>query len=105
VLLKLDDVDAEYSADALEGIDDRLEAVRGRVLRQEVSDQAAGAALSAITREEDLSGLIRGNVLGVLDQRGDAARAQAAGAARETRFALTSGRLFQDEIGSDRGLA
>ena len=63
VLLKLYDADAEYSADALEGIYDNLEAVSARVLRQEVNDQAAGEALSAIAREEDLNGRIRKNVM------------------------------------------
>jgi magnesium transporter len=63
VLLKLYDADAEYSADALEGIYDGLEAVSARVLRQEVNDQAAGEALSAIAREEDLNGRIRKNVM------------------------------------------
>jgi magnesium transporter len=63
VLLKLYDADAEYSADALEGIYDSLEAVSARVLRQEVNDQAAGEALSAIAREEDLNGRIRRNVM------------------------------------------
>ena len=63
VLLKLYDADAEYSADALEGIYDSLEAVSARVLRQEVTDQAAGEALSAIAREKDLNGRIRKNVM------------------------------------------
>ena len=63
VLLKLYDADAEYSADALEGIYDTLEAVSARVLQQEVNDQAAGEALSAIAREEDLNGRIRRNVM------------------------------------------
>jgi magnesium transporter len=63
VLLKLYAADAEYSADALEGIYDTLEAVSARVLRQEVNDQAAGEALSAIAREEDLNGRIRRNVM------------------------------------------
>ena len=63
VLLKLYDADAEYSADALEGIYDKLESVSMRVLRQEVDDQAAGEALSAIAREEDLNGRIRRNVM------------------------------------------
>src|ERR1700712_75870 len=61
VLLKLYDADAEYSADALEGIYDSLEAVSARVLRQEVDDKAAGEALSAIARQEDLNGRIRRN--------------------------------------------
>ena len=63
VLLKLYDADAEYSADTLEGIYDNLEAVSARVLRQDVNDQAAGEALSAIAREEDLNGRIRRNVM------------------------------------------
>ena len=63
VLLKLYDADAEYSADSLEGIYDRLEAVSARVLRQEVNDEAAGEALSAIAREEDLNGRVRRNVM------------------------------------------
>ena len=63
VLLKLYDADAEYSADALEGIYDSLESVSASVLRQQVNDQAAGEALSAIAREEDLNGRIRRNVM------------------------------------------
>jgi magnesium transporter len=63
VLLKLYDADAEYSADALEGIYDSLEKVSARVLKQDVGDQAAGEALAAIAREEDLNGRIRRNVM------------------------------------------
>jgi magnesium transporter len=63
VLLKLYDADAEYSADALEGIYDSLEKVSARVLRQDVDDRAAGEALTAIAREEDLNGRIRRNVM------------------------------------------
>ena len=63
VLLKLYDADAEYSADALEGIYDSLEKVSARVLKQDVNDQAAAAALSAIAKEEDLNGRIRRNVM------------------------------------------
>src|SRR5947209_7054820 len=63
VLLKLYDADAEYSADALEGIYDKLEAVSARVLGQQVNDQVAGEVLSAIAREEDLNGRIRRNVM------------------------------------------
>jgi len=63
VLLKLYDADAEYSADALEGIYDSLEAVSARVLKQQVNDEAAGEALNAIAREEDLNGRIRRNVM------------------------------------------
>ncbi len=63
VLLKLYAADAEYSADALESIYDSLEEVSARVLKQDVNDQAAGAALNAIAREEDLNGRIRRNVM------------------------------------------
>jgi len=63
VLLKLYDADAEYSADALESIYDSLEKVSARVLKQEVNDQAAGEALNAIAREEDLNGRVRRNVM------------------------------------------
>jgi magnesium transporter len=63
VLLKLYDADAEYSADALEGIYDSLELVSASVLKQPVNDQAAGEALSAIAKEEDLNGRIRRNVM------------------------------------------
>jgi magnesium transporter len=63
VLLKLYDADAEYSADALEGIYDNLERVSARVLKQDVDDRAAGEALTAIAREEDLNGRIRRNVM------------------------------------------
>ncbi|CAH0356170.1 magnesium/cobalt transporter CorA [Aquabacterium sp. CECT 9606] len=63
VLLKLYDADAEYSADTLEGIYDGLEKVSKRVLKSEVNDQAAGEALAAIARQEDLNGRIRRNVM------------------------------------------
>ncbi len=63
VLLKLYDADAEYSADTLEGIYDRLELVSARVLKQDVNDEAAAQVLSAIAREEDLNGRIRRNVM------------------------------------------
>ena len=63
VLLKLYDADAEYSADTLEGIYDDLEKVSRRVLKDEVNDQAAGEALAAIARQEDLNGRIRRNVM------------------------------------------
>ena len=63
VLLKLYDADAEYSADALEGIYVNLEKVSATVLKNEVGDQLAGEALSAIAREEDLNGRIRRNVM------------------------------------------
>jgi len=63
VLLKLYDADAEYSADALEGIYDNLESVSARVLKQDVNDETAGEALAAIAKEEDLNGRIRRNVM------------------------------------------
>jgi magnesium transporter len=63
VLLKLYDADAEYSADALEGIYDNLEKVSSRVLKQDVDDRAAGEVLKAIAKEEDLNGRIRRNVM------------------------------------------
>ena len=63
VLLKLYDADAEYSADALEGVYDKLEAVSARVLREDVDDAVAAEALAAIAREEDLNGRIRRNVM------------------------------------------
>ncbi len=63
VLLKLYDADAEYSADALEGVYENLESVSASVLRQDVDDESAGEALSAIARQEDLNGRIRRNVM------------------------------------------
>ncbi len=63
VLLKLYDADAEFSADALEGIYDGLEKVSARVLKQDVDDRTAGEILTAIAREEDLNGRIRRNVM------------------------------------------
>jgi hypothetical protein len=62
-LLKLYDADAEYSADALEGIYDALNAISARVLREQVDDQTASDVLTAIAREEDLNGRIRRNVM------------------------------------------
>jgi magnesium transporter len=63
VLLDLYATDAEYSADALEGIYQHLEEVSGRVLQKEFTDQDAAAALNAIAREEDLNGRIRRNMM------------------------------------------
>jgi len=63
VLLKLYDADAEYSADALESIYDALEAVSANVLKRSINDEAAGDALAAIAKEEDLNGRIRRNVM------------------------------------------
>ncbi len=63
VLLKLYDADAEYSADALEGIYDHLELVSARVLKEDVNDATAGEVLAAIAKQEDLNGRIRRNVM------------------------------------------
>ena len=63
VLLDLYATDAEYSADALEGIYQNLETVSGRVLQKEFTDQDAAAALNAIAHEEDLNGRIRRNMM------------------------------------------
>jgi magnesium transporter len=63
VLLDLYATDAEYSADALEGIYQNLEDVSRRVLQKEFTDQDAAAALNAIAREEDLNGRIRRNMM------------------------------------------
>jgi len=63
VLLKLFDADAEYSADALEGIYDELEKVSKQVLSGEVTDTLAGEVLGDIARQEDLNGRIRRNVM------------------------------------------
>ena len=51
VLLKLYDADAEYSADVLEGIYDKLEAVSARVLKSDVTDAEAGEVLSGVLTE------------------------------------------------------
>ena len=47
----------------MEGIYDKLERVSARVLTRDINDQAAGDALSAIAREEDLNSRIRRNVM------------------------------------------
>jgi len=63
VLLRLYDADVEYSADALEGIYDNLEAHSASVLTTDVSDEVAGKVLADIAHEEDLNGRIRRNVM------------------------------------------
>ncbi|MCZ8252993.1 MAG: magnesium/cobalt transporter CorA [Hylemonella sp.] len=63
VLLKLFDADAEYSADALEGIYDELEKAGKQVLAGDVTDALAGEVLGAIARQEDLNGRIRRNAM------------------------------------------
>lgn len=59
VLLDLYATDAEYSADALEGIYRNLEEVSSKVLQEEFTDQDAALTLSTIAKEEDLNGRIR----------------------------------------------
>ena len=63
VLLKLFDADAEYSADTLENIYDKLEIAGKLVLSGDVTDAMAGEVLGAIARQEDLNGRIRRNVM------------------------------------------
>ena len=63
VLLNLYETDAEYSADALEGIYQNLEAVSNSVLKKSLSDQAAADVLNTIAHEEDLNGRIRRNMM------------------------------------------
>ncbi|RZI41675.1 magnesium/cobalt transporter CorA [Herbaspirillum sp. HC18] len=63
VLLDLYATDAEYSADALEGIYQSLEEVSRSVLQKELTDQDAADALNAIAHEEDLNGRIRRNMM------------------------------------------
>ena len=63
VLLKLFGADAEYSADTLENIYDKLEIAGKLVLSGDVTDAMAGEVLGAIARQEDLNGRIRRNVM------------------------------------------
>jgi len=63
VLLDLYATDAEYSADALEGIYQELEEVSHRVLQKDITDEDAASALNAIAHEEDLNGRIRRNMM------------------------------------------
>jgi len=63
VLLDLYATDAEYSADALEGIYQELEEVSHRVLQKEITDQDAALVLNAIANQEDLNGRIRRNMM------------------------------------------
>jgi len=63
VLLDLYATDAEYSADALEGIYQTLEEVSHSVLKKELTDEDAAIALNAIAQEEDLNGRIRRNMM------------------------------------------
>jgi magnesium transporter len=63
VLLDLYETDAEYSADVLEGIYQRLERVSHSVLKKSLTDQDAADALNIIANEEDLNGRIRRNMM------------------------------------------
>ncbi|MGD9604002.1 MAG: magnesium/cobalt transporter CorA [Gammaproteobacteria bacterium] len=63
VLLELYAANAEYSADALEGIYARLNRFSDKVLGTQLSDEQAGEVLSEIAREEDLNGYIRRNLM------------------------------------------
>ncbi|HRD64926.1 MAG TPA: magnesium/cobalt transporter CorA [Candidatus Competibacter sp.] len=63
VLLDLYATDAEYSADALEGIYANLEEIGNRVLIAHLTDQDAAEVLAGIAREEDLNGRIRRNLM------------------------------------------
>lgn len=63
VLLDLYATDAEYSADALEGIYQTLEEVSRSVLKKQLTDEDAAIALNAIAQEEDLNGRIRRNMM------------------------------------------
>ena len=63
VLIDLYATDAEYSADSIEEIYERLEEASRRVLAENVTDAAAADVLETIAREEDLNGRIRRNVM------------------------------------------
>lgn len=63
VLIDLYATDAEYSADALEGIYQNLESVSTSVLKKDLTDKDAAEALNAIAQEEDLNGRIRRNMM------------------------------------------
>ncbi len=63
VLLDLYATDAEYSADALEGVYQSLEEVSRSVLQKDFTDQDAAESLNAMAREEDLNGRIRRNMM------------------------------------------
>lgn len=63
VLMDLYATDAEYSADSIEEVYERLEDASKRVLADEVTDAAAADVLEIIARVEDLNGRIRRNVM------------------------------------------
>ena len=63
VLLELYAANAEYSANALEGIYARLNKFSDKVLGAHLSDEQAAEVLSQIAQEEDLNGYIRRNLM------------------------------------------
>jgi magnesium transporter len=63
VLLDLYATDAEYSADALEGVYAKLEKISQNVLTTRMTDAEAANVLARIANEEDLNGRIRRNVM------------------------------------------
>ncbi|TAN69456.1 MAG: magnesium transporter CorA, partial [Magnetospirillum sp.] len=63
LLLDLYGADVEYSADSLEDTYSTLRRVGQEVLSENVSDADAARILADIAEEEDLNGLIRGNML------------------------------------------
>jgi magnesium transporter len=63
VLLDLYATDAEYSADALEGVYAALEKISQSVLTERMTDVEAANVLARIASEEDLNGRIRRNVM------------------------------------------
>ncbi len=63
VLLDLYATDAEYSADALEGVYAELEKISQSVLTTKMTDMAAANVLARVATEEDLNGRIRRNVM------------------------------------------
>lgn len=63
LLLDLYGADVEYSADSLEDTYSTLRRVGQEVLSESVSDSDAARILADIAEEEDLNGLIRGNML------------------------------------------
>lgn len=63
VLLDLYQTDAEYSADALEGVYKNLDEVSESVLQKKFTDSVAAEVLSIVAHEEDLNGRIRRNMM------------------------------------------
>jgi len=63
VLLELYAANVEYSADALEGVYQRLNALSEQVLGSNLDDEIAAKVLADIAREEDLNGQVRRNLM------------------------------------------